>query len=264
MPASPPHPVSAENGPPDQRRTVCMRIQERHRQRQDLQSAEVRLTLQLKAICRRFTNGDKEEALALYRSSGRDPAHPLSQAFHASAAPLLIARQALASARRDLDREMERDVRMLPIWPRVAATKGLGAQGLASIIGEAGDLSNYSSHSKLWKRLGLAVINGERQRRAQGATAIAHGFRPSRRAIVWQVGNSLLRAQSERRDQRTGAVIREAGSYRLGYDARKAYERTRVATAAHAHNRATRYMEKKLVRNIWLAWRAIEGPETHR
>ncbi|MGJ4804448.1 hypothetical protein [Luteimonas sp. SDU82] len=237
------------------RRAICMRIQERHRQRQDLQCAEVRLTLQLKAICRRFTNGDKDEALALYASTDGDGAHRLSRAFQVSAAPLLAARQALSTARKHLEREMERDVRMLPIWPRVAATRGLGALGLASIVGEAGDLSNYSSHSKLWKRLGLAVIGGERQRRVQGAAAIAHGYSPSRRAIVWQVGSSLFRAQSERRDQHTGAVIREAGSYRLGYDARKTYERPRVASAAHAHNRASRYMEKKLIRNLWDGWR---------
>lgn len=234
---------------------ICMRIQERHRQRQDLQSAEVRLTLQLKAICRRFTKGDKEEARALYASVENAGTHPLADKFQASAAPLLFAREALMAPRKRLEREMERDVRMLPIWPRVAATRGLGAQGLAAIIGETGDLKNYSSHSKFWKRLGLAVIGGERQRRVQGAAAIAHGFSPSRRAIVWQVGSSLFRAQSERRDRRTGEVLREAGPYRLGYDARKAYERPRVASAAHAHNRATRYMEKRLIRNLWRAWR---------
>ena len=234
---------------------TCMRIQERHRQRQDLQSAEVRLTLQLKSICRRFTQGHKDEARALYASIENAGTHPLADKLRASVAPLLLAREALRAPRKLLEREMERDVRMLPIWPRVAATKGLGALGVASIIGETGDLSNYSSHSKLWKRLGLAVIGGERQRRVHGAAAIAHGFSPCRRAIVWQVGSSLFRAQSERRDPHTGKVVREAGTYRLGYDARKSHERPRVASAAHAHNRATRYMEKKLVRNIWLAWR---------
>lgn len=236
-------------------RTICLRIQERHRQRQDLQSAELRLTLQLKSICLRLTRGDSKDAEVLYASSKRPNGHPLARTFRVSSAPLMVSRETIVAAKRQIERGLEHDVQLLPIWPRVAATRGLGALGFASIIGESGDLSNYSSYSKLWKRLGLAVIDGARQRRVTGAAALAHGYSASRRAIVWQVGSSLFRAQSERRDRETGDVVREAGPYRQGYDARKAYERPRVASAAHAHNRATRYMEKKLIRNIWRAWR---------
>lgn len=233
---------------------TCMRIQERHRQRQDLQSAEVRLTLQLKAICRRFVCGDKGEARRLFAAATGNTEHPFCHKVRASSAPLLLARESIRAARRDVERDLERDVQALPIWPRVAATRGLGALGLASIIGETGDLNNYSSHSKLWKRLGLAVIDGERQRRVRGAAAIKHGYSASRRSVVWQVGSAMLRAQSGLTDPATGKVLRAHGSYRLGYDTRKAKELLRVGSAAHAHNRAARYMEKRLIRNIWRAW----------
>lgn len=48
----------------------------------------------------------------------------------------------------------------------------------------------------------------------------------------------------------------ESGPLRLLYDERKAYEAGRVETPAHAHNRAKRYIEKRLIRDLWRAWRA--------
>ena len=65
----------------------------------------------------------------------------------------------------------------LPVASFVEETRGFGYLGLAQIVAEAGDLSNYANPAKLWKRFGLAVIDGRAQRRvADKELAIVHGL----------------------------------------------------------------------------------------
>jgi len=242
--------------------TACQILCERHRQRQDLHRAEKILTQQVRAICRRLAGGDKDETAMLYGAVTGKKSHPKELVAAAIVRPLQGARETIRFHRIAVEKLMEADAKKLPIWPRVKATPGFGPLNLACLIGETGDLTNYATHSKLWKRLGLAVINGERQRRVPGAAAIEHGYSPSRRSVMWNVGQCLFKAQSQRVDKSTGRILKPAGPYRLGYDVRKELELARVKTRAHAHNRATRYMEKKLVRNLWRAWRESTPAKT--
>lgn len=238
--------------------TICARLRERHRMRQDLLRAEVRLTLQIKAICRRLVGGDIGEADKLYRAIEGKGDHEHAMAAIAVTAPLRSARDTLEASRTDIEKAMVKDARQLPIMPWVQAIRGFGELSLAGLIGETGDLASYATHSRLWKRLGLAVIGGERQRRIAGDAALEHGYSPTRRSLVWNIGQCVMKAQSARVDKTTGEVTREAGRYRQLYDDRKVYEADRVETRGHAHNRATRYMEKRLIRDLWNAWRALE------
>lgn len=232
-------------------------IRELHRQRQDMHRAEKSLTLQIRAICRRLCAGDKGEADKLYKAMDGKGEHPQAMIASVLTEPFKQARAILEGNRKQIEKHMDKAAKALPIWPWVEAIPGFGAGSLAAVIGEAGDLSGYATHSKLWKRLGLAVIDGGRQRRVSGADAIVHGYSPSRRSVVWNIGQCVFKAQSQRVDKETGEVKKEAGSYRKIYDARKEYELGRVETKAHAHNRATRYMEKRLMRDLWRAWRTI-------
>lgn len=238
---------------------VCAVIQERYRQRQDLHRAEQRLTLQIKAICRRFVRGDAGEASKLYSSIEGKGKHSLTIHAQAVTSVLWKARAGLHHARLTLEAELEEAATKLPIWPRVAATPGLGALSVACLVGETGNLDKYTSHSKLWKRLGLAVIDEQCQRRVRGADAIRQGYSPGRRSLVWKIGSNMLRSQSAHASNSRRRLPKPAGPFRLGYDARKAYELANGLPKAHAHNRAKRYMEKRLVRNIWRAWREA-GP----
>ena len=183
--------------------------------------------------------------------------------------------------------------KQLPLWDGWGeGIRGFGLGSLAAIIGEAGAISNYATVSKLWKRLGLAVIGGERQRKkTDKEAAIEHGYNPSRRSVMWNVGQSLFKAQSQRMDKETEEVLRAAGPYRVVYDTYKAErEATMVEVCSgckgegktkgedgkrvkcrncggsggpapwgmsprHRHNAATRYMEKRFVRDLWRAWR---------
>jgi len=122
--------------------------------------------------------------------------------------------------------------------------------GLAGIVGEVGDFMAYEKElDGIYKRAGLAVIDGERQRKHSNAEmALVHGYSPSRHAVFWTIGDSLLKAQGKEEN---------AGPYRMVYDKRKIMERERVETDGHAHNRALRYMTKRLVRDLYKEWKEV-------
>jgi hypothetical protein len=118
---------------------------------------------------------------------------------------------------------------------------------LATIVGELGDLSAYHKGiAGIWKRAGLAVIDGERQRLKPGDAALLHAYSPARRSVFWNIGSALIKAQ------------RPEDRYRQVYLARKDHELARDLPKGHAHNRAMRYMTKALLRDCHKAWRRAE------
>ena len=134
--------------------------------------------------------------------------------------------------------------KQLPVYPWAESIRGLAAISLAQIVGEAGNLSHYDNPAKLWKRMGLAVMpDGQRQRRVTGEAAIEHGYNPSRRSVMWVVGDNLIRATNE--------------TYYGLFIERREYEREINPDAAPIVHmrRAHRYMEKRLLRDLWRAWR---------
>jgi len=231
---------------------LVAQIVETWRARQDMVRAQQKLTLQIKSICRRFTAGDKGEAEKLYKSMGNGMAHPMAEACHMATLPFFIARQPLEEQRKAYEKTLAKLGKELPIAHVCDDIKGVNYATLASIVGECGDLSAYPSVAGVWKRAGLAVINGERQRKkADKDAALAHGYSPSRHAVFWNVAAALIKAQGKEED---------AGPYRRIYDERKAYERPRVETDGHAHNRALRYMLKRLMKDLTLEWRKVSAP----
>lgn len=220
-------------------------IRETYRQIEDLQRAEIRLTLQIKAICRRLCGGDKNDADRLYNTviRKRGAQHEHAATAEAIVIHFIAARDALESPKNALKKQIEKLAKKLPVADFVERTRGFSWGSLAAIVGAAGNLSDYPKHDRLWKRMGLACMeDGTRQRKVAGDAAIEHGYSPARRSIMWNVGDPQ---------------IRNRGRYRAIYDARKAYEmeRSPEMTPGHAHNRAKRYMEKKLLRDLWQEWR---------
>src|SRR5699024_9665846 len=172
--ATPPVRESAKVAMPDLA-PICDTLRELHRQRQDFHRAEKSLTLQVKAICRRLCDGDKGEADVLYKAISGKGEHPQSVMADVCSGPVLQARSILEPNRLNVEKMMAREAKKLPVAKWVDGIKGFGIGSLAAVIGETGDLNNYATHSKLWKRLGLAVIDGGRQRRVKGADALLHG-----------------------------------------------------------------------------------------
>lgn len=175
------------------------------------------------------------------------------------------------------EREMEKLTLELPIADFPDSVRGFGRKGFAMIIAEAGDLAMYATHSKLWKRMGMAVFDGMAQGKvpkdvtgkARAAAWVERGYSPARRSHLWNIGDALIKGNGD-------------GRYRTIYLTRKELERAKaealglqVVPAAkipkkrasefmsegHVHRRAQRYMEKTLLRDLWKAWRRA-GQET--
>lgn len=264
------------------------KIRQLHRQRKTMHVAEKSLTLQVRALCRMYSSreslaANKKEADQLYNAAIKNKGdHSLALFIRGQAIPFLSARDNLEEARKGIEGQLEKLAKSLPVASWVAETRGFGLGNLAAVVGEAGDLSNYANPAKLWKRMGLAVIDGGRQRKVPGAEALLHGYSAPRRSVFWNVGQCVIKAQSIRTDKETGEVLREAGPYRVLYDERKVIELAKCeaiaadpaqakryapnggkySPLAHANNRATRYMEKRLLRDLWRAWRGQIGDPT--
>ena len=165
------------------------------------------------------------------------------------------------------EKEMERLAKTLPIWQWAKAVRGLGPKGVAILVGEAGiPIGDYRTQYGLWKRFGLAVINGERQQRKSGAIdAAMHGYSPGRRAQVWSIcSDSLFRAQW--RGEKDGIPAHPIGPYGEAYARRRAHTGPRIEatkdlppaerwTKGRCHNDARRVMTKLLIEDMWKAWR---------
>jgi hypothetical protein len=223
---------------------LIIQIVETWRLRQDMVRAQSRLSLQAQAVLRRLCGGSKEEATKLYGAINKGYDGPEALAV----APLLMARDPLEQQRKSYERQLEKLGKQVPIYPFTESIKGFGALALAKTVAECGDLSAYPSVAGVWKRAGLAVINGGRQRRVAGEAALEHGYSPERRSVFWNIADPLLKAQGKDEN---------AGPYRVIYDKRKEYELSRDIPKGHAHNRAMRYMTKELLKDLTLAWRKV-------
>jgi hypothetical protein len=170
----------------------------------------------------------------------------------------------LAELRHESERQLERLAKKLPVWRWVEDVRGFGALGLEIVVGEAGDLSAYRTKSKLWKRLGLAVVNGERQRMCSDTDrAAVHGYSPERRSAIWTIADSMFRHQirsvKDEHGQKVGDSI-AAGPYGERYLAAKAseFEKNPTISKAWADKRARRKMEKKLIADLRAEWRRCD------
>lgn len=254
---------------------LILSIQYDWRLRQRWHRAEKSLVLQAKALLRGIENGDKDKAnatfdaafkpFALKRPNG-DPAELMIAAVGPERGfalmPMLQSIAYIARQRETIEKRLQERAKELPIYEWTAGIHGFGAMTLASIVGEAGDVGGYKSVSAFWKRMGLAVIGGQRQRKiADAELALEHGYSPQRRAVSYLLGQWLIMAG-------------EKNPYRSVYEDRKAYELPRCeaiaadpelkkkysrtgkyAPKAHANNRAARYMVKRVLRDLYGAWR---------
>ena len=219
-------------------------LKETHREREDFHRAEKSLTLQIKARIRRRWGVKPPEAKRIYKAmigKGDDPRGELARAMNSR---FLAARDMLEAERKLHQKRICELTRLLPVWAWAEQIRGLGALGLGQLIAEIGDLSNYPHWYHVNKRMGVAVIGEDRQRRIKGDAALEHGYSPSRRAILWNVGESLIKQNQN-------------GPYRTYYIAEKERQREKMpdASDAHINNRAKRHMTKRLLKDLWQAWR---------
>lgn len=219
----------------------------------DLRRAKQRLELQGMAMCRSLCGGDKTEGAKLYKKPTPDVEIWLE--------PYSMAMAPLDARIKDHEKHLTKLGGQFHVKEWLDSVSGLSPRFLAMIVGEAGTgPGDFKSVSALWKRMGLAVINGERQRRVTGDMAIIHGYVARRRSLMWNIGESIIKQQVRNPKGEDGKPLGDAqaiGYFGQVYLERKAYELARAddITPILAHNRAKRYMEKRLLRELWKAWR---------
>lgn len=277
---------------------ICQQLVEEWRRRQDFLRARQRLDLQAQSVCRRICDGDEDKAAKLWAEVKKDADHELRVWL----APYIAGMAPLEAAKVEREKVLAKLVKKLPIYAWAKGVGGLGDVSLAGIIGECGKFQpgEYRSVSALWKRMGMAVIEGERQRRVTGAAALDHGYNAERRSLMWNIGCCLIKAQVRSEKDENGKkipgseyAIGELGALYLSHKAAlaarneaggfaetaaRAVERAKKAgskpndanlegriTKPHLHNMAQRYIEKRLLRQLWQAWRGGQmTSEIHR
>jgi hypothetical protein len=217
-------------------------------------------------------DGEKARAEAVRKSravrkailDGKTPADPDQQKLASDCEDAVLSSHAamagMQRSREFLEEEMQELGRLLPCQRLAEDIRGFSVMRLAVLIGEAGDLGNYPSPAKLWKRFGVAPDAEYAMETKGGKTAIAKPRR--RRSELWVVGDAIIKAQVRKivddEGKDTGGRMSN-GALGGVYLRRKEYERPRVETDLHARRRAQRYMEKRLLRDLWIAWNEETG-----
>lgn len=258
---------------------ALLSIRDTYRLRVDMIRARTKLILQAQAMLRREFEGDKEMAAKVYGEAVKDIDHM----YRPRLTPYLASLDVLDAQQAAYEKEMVRAMKGLPILKWARDVKGFGDLSLANIIGECTgfrndtgefySLGDFKSVSAVWKRMGLAVINGHRQGNpGKGAGAddwIAEGYNKSRRSVMWNVGNSLILSMGKFRPmfgedveanedytylQKVFAARARLEQAKLGKEVAES-KTGKDSYSAHAANRAKRYTEKRLLRMLFSEWR---------
>jgi hypothetical protein len=165
------------------------------------------------------------------------------------------AHKCLKASLKDLTKSMEKLAKELPIYEWSVDIPGIGAATLAKIVAEVGGVNNngfgdYETVSRVWKRMGLAVMpDGKRQRRIKGEAAIEHGYDAQRRSEMFMAANYVI--------MKGKALDHPLYAY---YMATKARVRERCSSDGHADMYAKRLLAKKLLKWMWKEWNRAAIP----
>jgi hypothetical protein len=192
-----------------------------------------------------------------------------------------VSRMQWDQAREEAEEEMERIAKRLPIWQWAKGVSGLGAKGVAVIVGEVGDFSDYSCPSKVWMRCGLGVVDGLKQGRVPSnlsaedrkAAWKERGYNPHRRAEIWAfLDDLIIRAQWRADRDEDGKDPKKSGKpvampahaigpYGEAYGERKEYYAAKGHPAPD--KAARRKVAKDVLRDMWVAWQEL-APKLER
>lgn len=260
---------------------LVTQIRNMHKLRQGMIRAKNRIVLQGMACIRHaihqpedYENDATKAALRdradkMYREAAADEGHQFRDAIE----PYLMAAAPLEDAAETYAKRLEKLAKALPVFAWVQSVKGLGTVSFATIVGEAGDIGTYRNPSCLWKRMGLAVIGGKAQGKpGAGATAedwIAHGYSGERRSVAWNARNGLILGMGRWRPmfgedvdanpeltpyQRLFAKRARLECQKLGKPVTEA-KTGKESYSAHAIARAMRFVEKRMLKELYLNWR---------
>lgn len=238
-----------------------------HRMRRRWMKAKNALVLQGKAFGRSVCNGDKDAGTAAFNRVMEGKNQPGDEVLVTALMPFKAAISHFDESIEPIEKRLEKLAKKLPIAPWVKTVTGLGWRSVATIVGEAGDLSQYPSVAGVWKYMGLAVIKGGRQRKvADKDEAILHGYNPGRRAVVWVMADSMAKHQRTWFDKQTGEVKKPAGTFGRKLESEKLKALEAGCNPLHAERRGKRHMSKEVLKHMTLQWCKAVGhtcQETH-
>lgn len=226
---------------------------------------------------------------------GEDPPTPYLK-------PIILATQLGVNAFNEqitlVDAEMVKLAKRLPTrvteWLEHPEQAGFGWKSLAKVVGECGDLADYATVAKMWKRMGCAphTYQGRTQMAKTWRLGIGgiklpaeewdnYGYNPRRRAVTFVIGESLLKLNGDgpyrKRyiEARANVYLRhpewkwtdcekcEGSGRGLNGHGEILCETCggvgRKCRPAHWH--AMLLATKRLYRNLWRVWNRKEGVE---
>lgn len=176
--------------------------------------------------------------------------------------------------RDDADRQIKKLAKGLPTAAWIQANPGTDLPGLATIIAETGDLSNYPNVAKVWKRLGFAPYHGLacstwkreswRPRALTSEEWTEAAFASHRYAMMYQIALWLVNKQwigAKKVAEETGIDIDDAegrpnGRYGEVYYKRR--QHTKIThpewTDGHSRMDGIRIAMKAFLADLWAQW----------
>lgn len=173
----------------------------------------------------RVTGASKQDARTIWAEVRDGKAEDLTLAT------FTVAYASLWSETLAVENRLKKHAQAHPLWAWAQPIRGIGELMLIGIVAECGrPVSDYRSPAALWSRFCLGVEHGKRQE--------LHASHARRALALGSLGDCQIRLN---------------GPYRPLYDARKLYELERAPEMRpiHAHNRARRYMVKRMLADMW-------------
>lgn len=207
--------------------------------------------------------------------------HPLQVIIKAS----YLSIDVFYEIQKNLEKPMTALAKKLPVakWILEPEQCGVSMLGLATLIGETGDLNGYGNPGKVWRRLGCApwTHNGEtkmgatwrRDKNLPKAEWEAFGYSPRRRSIAYLVGVGLLKSnKSIYKERYTEAKERAAENHPEwikckcdGTGTQASKKGTKEVTCEGCAGKGQKMMRchmhglllctKLFLKNLWIEWR---------
>lgn len=269
--------------------TTITRIRTHHRTRRYAMKAQSKVDRAMESFVRRnhtgwkFDADEKERkaantaALKLIQDARKDKKHEL----HTFVATTDAGRLAFDSMRADAEKQMMKLAAELPAQAVafMESVPGFAEKGLATVVGEAGDLNKYPTYYHLWSRCGYGCYGDPTKdvksyagstwkvgpkwagRKLSSEEWVAHPFVAERYSLFHQMGESLTKQQLIGKAKTASGETEAKGYYGRIYVARRAWTKINRPdwTPMHSKRDAERIMMKNLVRDLWSAWTGKTG-----
>jgi hypothetical protein len=165
---------------------------------------------------------------------------------------LMERREAVAEMENQLLKEIAKEVHLYPLWKEfLEHVLGCG-EGMAAVIMTQFDITKAPTVSNLWSFAGLAP---GKDRKVKGQRCPFNQF--LRAKLCGVLGSGFLKANSPYREYYDNMKNR-LESEDWGTASKNPTDKKRPK-AGHQHKAATRYMVKMFLKDLYVAWRTLEG-----